>query len=141
MPSYLVSQSPGDGHSGWSQIVTTANAAAAMRTSKPCPSWHFRAALSALPLLHRNCPLSQTPPQTGVPSRGHLHLLALFPRPSLSGGPSQSRSPLCPKKDQLEAEMLKPEPLRHRHPKVMLLLWGLGWELRQDQQKPAGKPF
>lgn len=97
--------------------------------------------LPAFPLLHRNCPLPQTPPQTGVPSRGHLHLLVPFPRPSLSGGPSRRRSPLCPKKDQLAAEMLKSEPLRHRHPKVMLLPSGLGWELRQDQQKPAGKPF
>ncbi|KAF6081731.1 hypothetical protein HJG60_008750 [Phyllostomus discolor] len=97
--------------------------------------------LSALPLLHRNCPLPQTPPQIGVPSRSHLYLLILFPRPSLSGGPSQRRSPLWPKKDQLAAEMLKSEPLRHRHPKVMLLPWGLGWELRQDQRKPAGKPF
>lgn len=48
----------------------------------PCPPRPFKAACSVLPLLHVNCPLPQTPPQSRVSSTGHLHLAAPFLNPS-----------------------------------------------------------
>lgn len=53
-----------------------------MLQQHPRPPQPFKAACSALPLLHVNCPLPQTPPQSRVSSTGHLHLAAPFLNPS-----------------------------------------------------------
>lgn len=42
-----------------------------------------------------------------------------------------------PEEAWLAAETLKPEPLRHHHPTVVLLPCILGWELRRDPWKHA----
>lgn len=138
-----MSRHPSERRSDWLQIVTVTNAAATARTSKPSPPQHFKAASSAFPLLHRNSPLPQTLPQTGVSSIGHFHFPALFLNlsPVKLANQARAEAPQSPEEDQLAAEMPKPKPLRHHHPEFTLLPWFLGWEWRQHQQNMPGSHF
>lgn len=111
MGAFVLSHSPSDEWSGWFQICTTINVTAAARTSNPCPRQH-QAARSALSLLHRNCPLSQTPLLTGLSSQATSTFLLSSPGLPLSGWPSQSQRPSEPRgglADSWDAEARAPE--------------------------------
>lgn len=136
-----MSHHPTDRRSDWLQIFTVTNAAATARTSNPCPPQPFKAASAAFPLLHRNCPLPQTLPQTRVCSIGHFHFSALFLNLSLVKLAKPEQKPPEPWEGpagSCDAEAKAPEtPSSWIH--VAAMVPGMG--MKATVAKHARKPF